>query len=447
MTWDATAYLVTVKAIGTVESNGDYGAINPSDAITLGFGQWYGVRAAQLLFTIQAEEATLFTTYCPSTIVTAMSSHPASDAWWNSRHVTREETAGLRNLLTRAPIKTIQNDKLADDIYGYLSVAVAWGLDIDSQTKTVEFFCTVYHQSPRAASQIVNNLPANASLDAIYQATLNNDIVGDYRIRQDTVYTIIDTQDTSGLALPTDDVEVDDTTIPDGGDGGDGGTGGNRRRSKELYMVDRGKVRVLYHKDGSTTTFIKSGAHYIPADSSSGIKYTDPNPDPDPTTNNGGDDGETPPVTTNPALPKGTAADIIAFARSKLLDFNYSQGPGRMTPEISGYTDCSAFLVYAFQKGGNVSLGGTYTGNLCTRGRLVKDGAPTEAEMNPGDLIFLRWGSTVRANSPFDHVEMYCGGGTRISMGRTPGPTEAAWNADINAAVGNGGRVQIRRYL
>jgi Cell wall-associated hydrolases (invasion-associated proteins) len=444
--WDATANQIVIKAIGTVESNLDYGAINPSDAITLGVAQWYGTRAAGLLFHIKVEATTSFDDYCPDTIKDAMLAHPATDPWWNGRHVTREETARLRTLLTRADSKIVQNVLLIADVAGYLDIAAQWGLDKDTETLATEFFCTIYHQSPRAASQICSILPTKATLENIYQAAINNDIVGDYRSRQDTAYNIISNQEPAS-DTPPDDVIVDEEDIPDGGDGGDGGNGGKRRRSKDLYMVDRGNVRVLYHKNGSTTTFYKSGGVYLAADGSAGAKYTNNNPDPDPDTNNDNNDGETPPATTNPSLPKGTASDIITFARSKLLDFSYSQGPGRMTPEISGYTDCSAFLVYAFQKGGNVSLGGTYTGNLCTRGRLVKDGAPTEAEMNPGDLIFLRWGSTVRSNSPFDHVELYCGGGTRISMGRTPGPTEAAWNVDINAAMSNSGRVQIRRYL
>ncbi len=453
MTWDATAYLVTIKAIATVESNHDYGAINPSDAITLGIAQWYGVRAAQLLFTIKNEQTALFNTYCPASIDAAMSSHPATDPWWNSRHVTREEGVGLRNLLTRHPVKTIQNDKLANDIMGYLSVAQAWGLSINDETLTTEFFCTIYHQSPNAASQICSNLPNKATLDNIYQAALNNDIVGDYRTRQDTCYNIIKNQDTSGLSAPTDDPVVDDVTNPDGGDGGndpttDGATnGGNRRRTRANHIVKQGNVLVLHNKNGSTSTFYKSGGVYIAADGSNGTRYTNPNPNPNPNPDDESnpDDGDTPTVPTDPDLPRGTAADIIAFARSKLGDFSYSQGPGRMTPEISGYTDCSAFLVYAFQKGGNVSLGGTYTGNLCTRGRLVGEGAVPQSQMNPGDLIFIRWGSAIRSNTPFDHVVLYCGS-TRISMGYTPGPNEGPWNVDYSA-LNNGGRIQVRRYL
>ncbi len=451
MVWDATAYLVTIKAIATVESNHDYGAINPSDPITLGIAQWYGVRAAQLLFTIKSQQTALFNTYCPASIDTAMSSHPADDAWWNGRHVTREEVTGLRNLLTRYPVKTIQNDKLANDIEGYLSVAQAWGLSINDETLATEFFCTVYHQSPRSASEICANLPSKSTLENIYQAALNHDVVGDYRTRQDTAYNIIKNQDSSGLSAPTDDPVVSDSG-PEGGDGGNDpttegtGTGGNRRRSKASHIVKQGNVLVLHNKNGSTSTFYKSGGVYLVADSSNGTKYINPNPNPNPNPDEPNpDDGDTPTVPTDPNLPRGTAADIISFARSKLGDFSYSQGPGRMTPEISGYTDCSAFVVYAFQKGGNVSLGGTYTGNLCTRGRLVGEGAVPQSQMQPGDLIFIRWGSAVRGNSPFDHVVIYCGA-TRISMGFTPGPVETVWNTDYSA-LSNGGRIQVRRYL
>ena len=401
--------------------------------------QWYGVRAANLLFRIKNEAVTAFNTYCPDSIKNAMLAHPATDTWWNARHVTREEIIAFRNLLTRSAVKTIQNDQIVTDVAGYLDVAARWGLNKDTETAAVAFFCTVYHQSPNAASQIVANLPSPTNLDTIYQATLNNDIVGDYVTRQTTAYNIIKNGDVSGVENPTDDTEViDDGTSEDGTDG----TGGGRyRRGKNHHIIKRGNQLILYRTDGSTLTFYKSGGAYLPR-KHGGTVYTNPNnpTNPDENTDN-------PPTPVDPNTPKGTGADIIAFARTKLLDFDYSQAPGRMTPEVSGYTDCSAFIIYAYQKGGNVGLNATYTGNLCTLGTLVKEGRPTTAEMQAGDMIFLRWGSAVRANSPFDHVELYTGDGQMISMGRTPGPHQAAWDQDINYALGNGGRVQVRRYL
>lgn len=434
MAWDATAYQVTIKAIGTVESGMRYGAVNPVDPITVGLLQWYGTRAAGLLFRVKNEAPAAYDDYCPASIKTAMSSHPASDSWWNSRHVTKEEITGLANLLSRGAVKSIQNNQVATDIDEYVRVAAAWGLNKDTETLAVEFFCTVYNQSPRAASQIVANLPAKCTLDTIYHVTLNNGIVGPYRSRQFSAYNIIKNQDTAGVGNFDDD-----PTTPDDNDGGDGGngvnTGGTKLKNNDHYISMHGRTLHVHHRDGGVQKFFKSGAIWIAArDPNAGAIYE------------GGADS--PPIPVEPGGPASdAAAKVIAFARSKLLDFSYSQGPGRLNPEVSGYSDCSAFLVWVFQKAANVSLGGTYTGNLCTKGKLVKEGRPSRDEMAPGDLIFYRWGSSVRANSPFDHVSMYTGEGTRISMGRTPGPDEKVVEGDFDYALGRGGRIQVRRYL
>lgn len=456
MTWDATAYQVTIKAIGTVESNMNYGASSVSDPITIGILQWYGTRAANLLFEVQSSEPSIFSVQCPSTIQSAMSSHSATDTWWNRRTLTKEERAGLFNLLTNPAVIAIQDSQMQSDIDDYLAAADAWGIDKDTETEAAEFFCTVYNQSPRAASQICAILPAKCTLSDIYHAALNNSIVGTYRNRQDTAYNIVKTQDTSGVgSIPT----VPPPSTSDGGDGNEAspqpseptnvGSQGQTVQGDALYITDRGHLRILHRRNGrSPQSFYKSGGVYLAsADSTVGSTYpsndTTTIPTPPPTA--------TPPINTDPGGPvSGAAAAIIAWCRSKIHAYSYSQGPGRLNPEKSGYCDCSGFLVYAFQHAGNISLGGTYTGNLWNKGTLIYDSsssAPAESLLNPGDLIFIRFTGSVRGNSPFDHVEMYTDTHTRISMGHTPGPDEFAWDVDINDALAHGGRVRITRHI
>src|SRR5690349_2635882 len=109
MTYDDNAKKVAVKAIGTVESNLNYVAVNYNDPITIGFMQWYGTRAAALLGRIRTENPSSWTGV-ESSLTTALDTHAANDGnYWNNRYLARDEGESLRPVLNNN--KSIQNQQ------------------------------------------------------------------------------------------------------------------------------------------------------------------------------------------------------------------------------------------------------------------------------------------------------------------------------------------------
>lgn len=129
--------------------------------------------------------------------------------------------------------------------------------------------------------------------------------------------------------------------------------------------------------------------------------------------------------------------------------YYYSQASGRMSPDTSGYTDCSALMWYCFKQVAGINVG-TWTGDQQNYGTVVKEGTGscTTASMLPGDLVFFNWNAPT---STFDHVEMYLGKGkfgtdTICGHGGDPyyGPVEKSLAGQTGAARGGW---RVRRYV
>lgn len=134
-----------------------------------------------------------------------------------------------------------------------------------------------------------------------------------------------------------------------------------------------------------------------------------------------------------------TGTDTINFARSKIGQFYYTNDlDARANPEVSGGTDCSGFVQYAYRTVAGVEVG-SWTGAQSSAGREIARGAyPNQIpwdSLQPGDLILMG------ANYPGDytfahydtHVELYCGGGTMIGHPGGYGPQEKRAQAWMEA--------------
>jgi len=386
MAYDDNAKKVVVKAIGTVESNLNYLAVNYNDPITVGFMQWYGTRAAALLGRIRSQNAGSWVGV-ESSLTAALDTHPANDSnYWTNRYLTRAEGESLKPVLNNN--KSVQNAQAFEDLGSYEAAAASAGIDLNTNTNMGLLFFVAYHQSPRRALQVVAAVGPSSSMDRYLAGLLNEPVLGQYRTRYNTAAGIIRSGDSSG---------VDDTpgTAPEPElPGGDPGSGAERPAGPVKHVKLVGDNLHITFKDGGQVFAYPTGA-------GTWITGLDKNvgaPLPPPVDNG------------NPSTPGGGSATqqaLVEFVTSRIGRYAYSQGPTRLEPERNMYTDCSGLMYFAFQSVMGINIG-TYTGNQWDKGTLVTQGSGTinEALLQPGDLVFFDWRG---GRTTVDHVDMYIG--------------------------------------
>lgn len=409
MAWNQDAINVTIKAIGQVESNLKYDAINYNDPITVGVAQWYGPRASALLKRIRDADTAGFASVDAS-LRNDLSNH-GDTSWWTGRYLSRSEGNSLKRVFLNN--KDVQNQVFADDIDDYIAVARRQGMQPDTHTEGVQFFCTMYHQSPRQALNVLNAIgTVTPSLDQIYRGALNNSVLGRYRTRQQTVYNIIRNGDSSGVDTPPGEPEED-------GEGGNAGGGGVSRQGSGVSHISAAGDQLLVHfSDGHKVFAVPTtaGTWLLQEDENSGAPV-DP-----------GNDGGTPGEST-PTDPPGEGSTVQQALVKWMIDrtgrFRYSQGPDRNDPDRTGAVDCSSLVRAAYKAVAGKVLG-VNTVAQYNQGRRIESGGrgqfPTLHQ--PGDLLYSLRGWSGR--STVDHVEMIVNDTTTIGHGGIPpmGPVQ-----------------------
>lgn len=275
MVYDTTAKKVGVKAIATVESNNDYGAINYNDPITVGVVQWFGTRAAGLLTRMRVENPAAWHGVATS-LDNNLKTIDRNDSYWNGRYLTNAEGSSLVPVLNNN--KIIQNTQIVVDFEAYKAVAISYGFNPDTNTKTVLFFFTMHHQSPASALRVVSKLDTECTLEQIRDGALADPTLGQYPNRQNEAYSIINAYDPSGIEF--DESEEPQPPIPPtGGDGnGSANTVGNIN-----YVHTVGNNVVVRFKDGQLLTLMPDGRGYFrPASVEATPPPPDPGPEPEP---------------------------------------------------------------------------------------------------------------------------------------------------------------------
>lgn len=429
MTYDIDAQRLAVKAIGTVESNLNYVAVNYNDPITVGVMQWYGTRAAGILVRMRDENPSEWVGVA-ATLETDLGIHdPVDSNFWTNRYLTREEGESIVPVLNDN--KAIQNDQAFDDLDDYLYAANRAGMDENTNTAQVLFFFVMYHQSPQRALRVIASVGPSASLNTIVSACLNEPVLGQYRARYITARDIIVSGDPSGVD------DIPGTVDPPGEVGGDAGSGdGQIRTPGPLSYVESigNNVRIHYRAGNEVMAYPNGRGYWIPKkDSNVGA---DPEPNP------GNPDPEIP--ETGEAAAKRAA--VVDFITSRINRYNYSQGPTRLEPEKNLYTDCSGLMYFAYQEVIGVNIG-TYTGDQYNRRTRIAEGSGStpfpESDMLPGDLIYYNLPGGV-SGYVVDHVEMYIGDGEICGHG---GPGKGPFIKNLQTAFGSRQNWYIRRVI
>lgn len=400
MAWDETAKKVAIKAIGTVESSMRYDSINYNDPITVGIAQWYGPRAADIIKKMGAAHATEFAGVEQS-LKADLSSH-GNDGWWENRWLTRAEGNSLLPLL-RAGVKE-QDGQLVADLEAYFQAARNVGIDPNTNTDSFIYWCVAYHQGPRYAIRVANNVGGNASLDAFHHATLNDGVLGKYPNRYNQAYQIIKTKDTSGVSS----AGTPSAQHPGNGGGGGANNGGSNAGSLGSVWGDGSGLLHMNTSNGVVTAYPTGNSRQWVTGANK--------------VSNGGSPAV--PGNAGGAAPGGGAVPGGADAASKryavykwMYDrqykFTYLQAPGRLNPDQSGFGDCSSTIYRAYMDTVGINPG-TWTGDQYNRGTEVVRGYghPTPAQigqMTTADMIVISWGGGYPHT---DHVEMYTGDGS-----------------------------------
>lgn len=416
--------MFAMYVIGEVESNWDWTGVYRADPITIGMMQNYGQRAEICIERCAAEDPEGYTAFkaAAPTLAAAVEQDYGWN-WWTGYYVDDAEAAAWQTWAQRDKNHVGQQKLWIDDATGYIETLTGWGLSED-RPQTLVYAMAMYHQSPREAGNVIGACGGSATLGTMHATCLNNGILGRYANRYNTVCSRL--SDWDGESAPPDFGQVQDVGTGSGGQ--NTGSSGQPGAAIARIQVDNG-VMTLWGTGiyaNGLACYRSAPNTWLPSISKTG--------EPNPGTNTGGGSS-----TGNAALNE---------MRQWLLDhvgaFAYSQGAGRMSPEESGYTDCSALMWYVYHlvTGENI---GSWTGDQQSYGEIIAEGSgdlPQDG-MRVMDLVFFNW----RGHNPsFDHVEAYIGGNQLIGHGGNPhmGPTV---KQDANAYARGAHDWRVRRYV
>lgn len=432
MAWDQQMKRVAVKAIGQVESSMNYLSINYNDPITVGIAQWFGVRAAAILNKMRAQYPREYARVAQS-LRTRLESVAETSTSWNTYYLSREEGNSLGPLLRMG--SDIQDAQLVADLEAYVGTAKQYGLDHQTNTEAFILWCVAYHQGPRYALQVLNNVGGSASLDGMLHGILANGVLGQYTNRYNEAYNIIKNRVTVGVGSGLGKVN---NTPGNGSGASDSGqisiSGGNLRIFADdsmglIVKTPWGNVRaeMLGHnvwgaKLDDITRTINNTIQQEAAKRNQAQAGA------------GGGGAVAPPS-------DGSAgAKALAWMMSRRGKFGYRQAPGRLDPDNSGFSDCSASIWRAYKDTSGINVG-TWTGDQYFRGYEVMprgSGAMTDAQralLKPGDMIVMAWKSTGSYYPETDHVDMVVDSNTLIGHGGNPYYGPVTYSIDRLAAT------------
>lgn len=407
---------VAIKAICYPESSMDYGAINYDYPITIGSAQWYGSRAGAILRRMKKENSGEWKGV-PSSFDKDLDAHGDNDEWWTTRYLTREEGEALRPVM-RKNVK-IQNDQTIKDLDEYINLVKGYGWDINKHTEALLLWFSAYHQIGRNALPILSSVPVGASIDQMFNAIVAHRVAGQYRSRYEKCRDIIKNKDTEGV-----EGGVEGGSTSGGGDGTQEATGMlkyARIVGSQLFVTTRNGTAV-----GMPTPLTNMWT----------FKSSDPAA--------GGSGGSASGATGTVAGGSELQQKVAKWMLDRVGKFAYSQSPGRLDPDNTGYSDCSGTVWRAYHDVANIDIGtgGTgeimYTGSEALRGAGPMSDAQV-AQLKPGDLIVMMW------NAGFRHVEMSTGGAGHVGHGG-PGNGPIV-SPNIASYVSNTAWWTVRRYI
>lgn len=426
MTYDDNWISYSMYVVCTVESNANYGAIEPN-GVGIGIAQWSNSRSYELL-------QKLVTDY-PQTLQSLPSlageigegTNP-----WDSKIFYQQQLNEISAVLVTDEGVATQDALYSQDCNNSYIPILRDKCHI-TNAKGAIYGLSIYHQSPQAFYQVYNAV-GNQDYNVWYQCALNNGIVGKYKNRQNTVKQLLDNWDGTsgapGFGVKHTENEIGGNNNPNAGNPddtyeysiGDFDNSYIKKVGNELWL----KVH--------TSSGYKTVTFYLASDGNMWYAHNG--------RGQSGGESTTVPVPDIPQISGESwkiqrVVDIMVSFEGKN---QYSQSASLRANPPGGYSDCSGLYWYCYNQVG-VEVG-TWTGQQGRNGIMIAEGSGNlpEEQMQLGDAILIMWR---RYNADFDHIEMYIGNGTCMGHGSGIGPTRK----NMNNYVRNAFRWQIRRYI
>ena len=194
-----------------------------------------------------------------------------------------------------------------------------------------------------------------------------------------------------------------------------------------MHIIQQGDALILYDTEN-----FQRGMIFYPSSGQRWINGTTAIPlPPPPPPITGGD--TTPPTTPIPPPNTGINDAVVTKMHSYLGTLKYSQAAGRLNPDTSGYSDCSALIWFCFKRVRGIEVG-QWSGAQATRGTNIYTGAPENAplaSLQKGDLIV--WNRKLSripvAGLNEGHAALWYGSGNQIiDHGSGMGPKVRAYS-------------------
>lgn len=398
--------------VATVETNCDYGGVNMVDAITLGVVQWYGQHAFRLMDKLRTDAADAYA-LLSDRLRNLCEGGAQSWGYWTDVYLNQTDAASWKTSAKLKSNQDVQDALFMADAFGeetnitgeqpYYKWLLSKGVEADA--KKVIFWMTIFHQSPQSCSRGLASIGGGASIESIRDWALSDKVLHNYANRENTVYRLLNEWD--GTSNPPKFGDVS-TTVP--GDPG-GAIEGSTLQSQVSYIQAVGDSLIIHGKVTQSEQLLcynTGRGIWVP---NAGTVTSNPGAG----TPSGGD------VPGAGSVP----ADFPAMKQLWLDNANrwgYRQAGGRLNPDVSGYSDCSACIYWAANKATNNKYAnmGTWTQAMLENNHVIletTDGTLDLSKMRTGDLILMDYngGNT-------DHVDWYWGNGVVWGAGSAPLP-------------------------
>lgn len=420
--------------IGTLQSNNVWNFVDYGRNISIGIISWASGEAAQLLSSLDPSDKALLT----QDLQDALVAHDWYDPYWNSLYLTKDQGNSIIDALGTQTAEATQRAFFSTTMANHETVMTGWGCDPDGtlvQQKAFILLSAVYRVSTVMAARICSAIGPNATVDAIYAAIKNQVIANErnWEWARDTLNAWHGSQpaDTPSTEQPNTDpggAGQEESSIP-------------QVESQIQRIGMTGQQLIIYGQDNpeGVVCYRQTNNFWIPA----GNTAAPPTPTP-----------IDPPAPDTPA----TSTEWEQM-RQLWIDneeaWNYSNGPGRLDPPASGYSDCSACIIWAV---GQVRPDladalGVWTGSMVNAGTEVARGSTGAGAyvdpdiLQPGDILLV--GNNYEFDNGKSHVEWYFGNGQLWGAGFSPLPHQSGDINDYLVMIASRGKTlfMIRRFL
>lgn len=400
MAWTENQRYFAEYAIASVESDCDYAACYMVDPITIGITQWYAYNACRLLRRIKNELPASYD-MLSSRLKDAVTQHGEEDTgFWTSFYLRNADAQSWKDAVQIQGNTALQDQQFMDDAFNdegcYYNTLERWGINMGNVRPGIMWMAQ-YHQSPASTLRVLGQIGGDRTLEDVRDGMLNDRVFNQYSNRINELYDILSAWDSES---PPPDFGQSSTEVSQ-----DPTYGSVQRDVKFIRSMNNQDLMVF----GNMNTGDRLLCHY----NGNGLWLPVRN-------------GNAPNAPSGSSKGEGDPADFPAMRaiwEQFERQFDYGQGPGRLNPENSGYSDCSACIWWAANKATNNKYTwlGTTTATMVTSTDFIEGAVNADKSINadrlqPGDLIIMGFGSST------SHVDWYFGNGVVWSAGSAPLP-------------------------